>query len=329
MEWKTRVTEILGSKYPIIQGAFGGFGTSAIAAPVSEAGGFGIITAGALRTPERLREDIRRARSMTDKPFGVNLSIGLCPHIDEMREVAIEERVPVIFTAAYRADDHGKRAQEAGLKWIHKVATVQHALAAERQGADAVVIVGLEGAGFKNITQLPTLISITTAVRLLKIPLIAAGGIGDARGFLGALGMGAEGVYMGTAFMATKECPISDRYKQALVEAQPWDPQYRDRALAPPKSEEYQRVMKEKGSLPLGQWLLRLEMVLLKESPDLPIDWESAYQEWDPEVALRISGGSLAVGVIDKVVTVKELIEVIIQRAEEILSSEGLGRRHS
>ena len=147
MNWKTRVTELLGSKYPIIQGAFGGFGVSALAAPVSEAGGFGIITASALRTPEGLREDIRRARSMTDQPIGVNISVGLCPRIDEMREVAIEERVPVIFTAAYRADDHGRRIKGAGLKWVHKVATIQHALAAERHGADAVVIIGLEGAG--------------------------------------------------------------------------------------------------------------------------------------------------------------------------------------
>jgi len=327
MEWKTRVTEILGSKYPIIQGAYGGFGTSAIAAPVSEAGGFGIITASALRTPQGLREDIKQGRSMTEKPFGINLSIGLCPQIDEMREVAIEEGVPVIFTAAYRADDHGKRIHEAGLKWIHKVATVQHALAAERQGADAVVIVGLEGTGFKNITQLPTLITITTAVRLLKIPVIAAGGIGDARGFLGALGMGAEGIYMGTAFMATEECPISDRYKQALVEGEPWDPKFRDRALAPPRIEEYEKVMKQKDSMPIGQWLGRLEMVLIKESPDITIDWEKPFQEWDPEVALRISGGSLAVGVIDRVKSVRELIEDIIHGAERILSAEGtLGR---
>jgi nitronate monooxygenase len=320
MEWKTRVTEILGSKYPIIQGAFGGFGTSAIAAPVSEAGGFGIITASALGTPERLREDIRRARSITDKPFGVNLTIGICPQIDEMREVAIEEGIPVIFTAAYRADEHGKRIHEAGLKWVHKVATVKHALAAERHGADAVVIVGLEGAGFKNISQLPTLITITTAVRLLKIPLIAAGGIGDARGFLGALGMGAEGVYLGTAFMATVECPISDRYKQALVEGEPWDPKFRDRALAPPKIEEYERVVKEKDSMPTGQWLQRLELVLLKESPDIAVDWQTAFQEWDPEIALRVSGGSLAVGVIDRVKSVRELIEDIIEGAERTLS---------
>jgi len=321
MNWKTRVTELLGSKYPIIQGAFGGFGTSTLAAPVSEAGGFGIITASALRTPERLREDIRKARSITDRPFGVNLSIGLCPSIDEMREVAIEERVPVIFTAAYRADDHARRIKEAGLKWVHKVVTVKHALAAERHGADAVVIVGLEGTAFKNINQLPTLVGITTAARLMKVPLIAAGGIGDARGFLAALAMGAEGIYMGTRFLATRECPVSERYKQKLVQAEPWDPEFRDRCLAPPKAEEYNKVMGEKGDISQDHWLQRLEQVFLKQSPaDREVDWET---DFDTEMALRIAGGSLAVGVIDSVPTVKELIDTVIREAEQILAEKG------
>lgn len=324
MNWKTRVAELLGSKYPIIQGAFGGFGTSAIAAPVSEAGGFGIITASALRTPERLREDIKQARSMTDKPFGVNLSVGLCPRIDEMREVTIEERVPVIFTSAYRADDHGQRIKEASLRWVHKVAAVQHALSAERQGADAVVIVGLEGTAFKSIFQLPTLISITTAVRQMKVPVIAAGGIGDARGFLAALAMGAEGIYMGTRFLATEECPISERYKKALVEAQPWDTEYRERALTPPTSEEYEKIMGKKGDMPMDQWLQHLEQVMFRQSPSGELDWES---DLDLDVVLRIAGGSLAVGVIDRVMSVKELIDTIIQDAEGILRREGgLGR---
>ncbi len=325
MNWNTRVTNLLGSKYPLIQGAYGGFGTSAIAAPVSQAGGFGIITASACRTPQGLRDDIRKARSLTDKPFGVNLSIGLCPSIDEMREVAIEERVTVIFTAAYRAEDHGKRIHEAGLKWVHKVVTVKHALAAEQQGADAVVIVGLEGTAFKNINQLPTLVGITSAARLIKIPIIAAGGIGDGRGFLTALAMGAEGIYMGTRFLATKECPVSDRYKQKLVDAQPWDAEFRDRCLAPPKAEELQKVIGEKGSVSQDHWLQRLEQVFLKQSPsEKEIDWE---KDFDTEIALRIAGGSLAVGVIDKVMPVKELIDTIIRDAEQILSRDGnLGR---
>jgi NAD(P)H-dependent flavin oxidoreductase YrpB (nitropropane dioxygenase family) len=324
MNWKTRVTDLLGSEYPIIQGAFGGFGTSALAVPVSDAGGFGIITASAWRTPERLQEDIKKARSMTDKPFGVNLSVGLCPHIDEMREVAIEERVPVIFTSAYRGDNHGRRIHKAGLKWVHKVATVQHALAAERQGADAVIIVGLEGTAFKSIFQLPTLISLTTAVRQMTVPLIAAGGIGDARGFLAAMAMGAEGIYMGTRFLATEECPVSKRFKQELVDSQPWDKEYRERALVPPNPEDYEKILGERGNMPMDQWLQHLEQVMFRQPEMGDIDWES---DFDLDVILKIAGGSLAVGVIDKVMSVKELIDTIIRDAEQILHEEGnLGR---
>lgn len=320
INWENRVTELLGSKYPIIQGAFGGFGTSILAAPVSEAGGFGIITASACRTPERLREDIKKARSMTDRPFGVNLSVGLCPRIDGMREVAIEERVPVIFTSAYRADNHGMRIHDAGLKWVHKVATVQHALAAERQGADAVVIVGLEGTAFKSIFQLPTLISITTSVKLLRVPLIAAGGIGDARGFLAALSMGAEGIYMGTRFLATEECPVAERFKQQLVEAQPWDKEYRERALTPPNPEDYEKILGKRGDMPMEQWLQHLEQVMFRQSEVGDWDWES---ELDLDVILKIAGGSLAVGVIDKVMSIRELIDTIIRDAEQILQQKG------
>ena len=324
INWKNRVTELLGSKYPIIQGAFGGFGTSVLAAPVSEAGGFGIITASAFRTPESLREDIKKARSMTDRPFGVNLSVGLCPRIDEMREVAIDERVPVIFTSVYRADNHGMRIHDAGLKWVHKVATVHHALAAERQGADAVVIVGLEGTAFKSIFQLPTLISITTSVKQIRVPLIAAGGIGDARGFLAALSMGAGGIYMGTRFLATDECPASERFKQELVKAQPWDKEYRERALTPPKPEDYERIVGKRGDMPVEQWLQHLEQVMFRQSEIGDWDWES---DVDLDVILKIAGGSLAVGVIDKIMSVRELIDTIIRDAEQILQQKGdLGR---
>ncbi|MBL7119401.1 MAG: nitronate monooxygenase [Dehalococcoidia bacterium] len=310
MEWNNRVTQILGSKYPIMQGAYQGIGTSAIAAPVSEAGGFGIITAHALPKPERLREDIRKAKAMTDKPFGVNFSIGFIPQIDEMLEVAIEEGITVVETSVYRAGEYGKRLKEAGVKWIHKVACMDHALAAERQGADAVIIVGLEGIGFKHMSQLPTLISIAWAARRMKIPVIAAGGIGDARSFAAALAMGAEGVCMGTAFLATKECPISEEYKQSLVDASPTDPNFRNLALNPPNPQDYEAVMKERESLPTDKWLKRLEKVMLGQSADGPMKTKS------------MAGGSLAVAFIDKVVTVKELIDDIVKGAEEILGKE-------
>jgi len=319
MKWDNQITRLLGCNYPIIQGAYHGFGTSAIAAPVSDAGAFGLITASALKTPERLREDIIKAKSMTDKPFGVNLTIGLFPGMEEMLDVVIEEEIPVVETAAFNAEEYGKRLKKADIIWIHKVATVQHAISAQNQGADAVVIVGLEGTGFKHISQLTTLISITLAVKKLKIPLIAAGGIADAYGFLACLGMGAEGIYMGTAFMATEECPISDRFKQSLVNANPTDPKIRDRCLAPPPPEEYAKVMKKRGKVSEEEWLQDLEMVLLKATSD---EKEKTMKSEDlSEGVLSFAGGSLAVSAIERIVSVKKLIDGIIKDAEEIIEN--------
>jgi nitronate monooxygenase len=322
MDWSTRVTDLLGTKYPIIQGAFGGFGTSAIAGRVSDAGGCGIITAGALKSPENLRADIRRAREMTDKPFGVNISMvaSVMALASEYCDVVIEEKVPVLFTAVYKADEIGRRAQAAGIKWIHKVATIEHALAAEQQGVDAVVLVGIEGAGFKSKAQLPTLIGITTLARMIKVPVIAAGGIGDARGFLAALAMGAEGVYMGTRFMATVECNVPERLKESYVAGRPEDPKYRDLALVPPRPEDLQRVMAQRGPETTGEWLSNLERNMISGSASS----ESSAAEAGPS---RMTTGSLAVGVIDSVPTCRELIEGMIGEAERLLTREGaLGR---
>ena len=169
MEWRTRVTDILGCKYPIIEGAFGGFGKATLAAAVSEAGGFGIIEATALGTTDKLKKDIRKARSMTDKPFGVNLSLIGHPKINELRDTAIEEKVAAIFTSAYKAEEHGKIIKAAGIPWIHKAGTIKHALAAERHGADALVIVGIEGEGEKAANHLTTLTTISMATKILKI----------------------------------------------------------------------------------------------------------------------------------------------------------------
>jgi len=300
MEWKTRITELLGCRYPIIQAAFGGFGRSVLAVSVSEAGGFGIIEATALGTPEKLRKDIRKARSMTDKPFGVNLSLIGHPRIDELRDVAIEERVAAIFTSAYKAEEHGKRIKEAGIPWIHKVGTIKHALATERHGPDALVVVGIEGEGEKAASHLTTLTTISMATKMLKTPVIAAGGIGDGRTFLAALAMGAEAVYMGTAFMATKECPIAERHKQALVNASPYDTEIRDRVFAPP---------------PPG-----LDELTRKQAVYQLVGDAKPHSTSHP---MPVMGGSMAVGAITKIVTVKELIDNIIQEAEELLTVNG------
>ncbi len=306
MKWKTRATELLGIKYPIMQGALAGIGTAPLAAAVSNAGGLGMITAWTLRTPERLRDEIRRARAMTGKPFAVNLSPAMDPALKAMREVAIEERVPVIETAGSRAMEHGRRVKEAGLIWIHKVQTVKHALAAERDGADAVCVMGLEGAGLKSPLVLTTLVTVPLVVKNVRIPVIAAGGIGDARTFLGALALGAEAVQLGTVFCAIKECPLSERHKQALVEADPYDPKWRDSILATSRVEDIQR--------------LKVAM----ESKEIMRAAAKAESTGIPKEA-GTGAISLAIGFVDKVVIAKELIDSIIGDAEEILTSKGIG----
>jgi len=306
MRWKTRITELLKIQYPIIEGAMAGLGTVELAVPVSNAGGLGMITAWMLRKPERLRKAIRKAKSMTNKPFAVNFSPTMDPSLLPMLDVAIEEEVPIIETAASRAAEYGERIKKAGLIWIHKVQTVRHALAAERDGADAVCIMGLEGAGLKSHNLLTTMVTIPMAAKKLNIPIIAAGGIGDARGFLGALALGAEAVQLGSVFCAVKECKLADHRKQALVNADPYDPRWRDPILKTPKPEDLQRVMTASTTK---------EML------------KAAGQAEDFGIPKEAGTGaiSLAIGHIDEVLSVEELIEKMIGEAEEILRTKGIG----
>lgn len=307
MEWKTRITEMFGCKYPILEGAYAGFGNWEFAAACAEAGVHGLITASTSRTPEKLREDIRKCRKATSGSFGVNLSFGICPRIEEMLEVCIEEKVPV-ETAIYKPDSLAPRIKESGLPWIHKTARVKDSLHAEELGADAVIVVGLEGVGFKNPEQLPTFINITWGAPQFKVPFVAAGGIGDARGLLGALAMGADGIMMGTAFMATIECPTNKASKLDMVKSRPDNPKLRWRVLSHASPKDYAEVMQKRGDLPLEQWLPMLERI----QPTVK-DWEG-----DPRVPEQSRVGSLAVGVIKSVPTVKEFIDNMIKEAEEL-----------
>lgn len=310
MEWKTRVTDIFDCRYPILEGAYAGFGNWQFAAACAEAGAHGCITASTSRTPEQLREDIRSCRKATSGSFGVNLSFGICPRIEDMLEVCIEEKVPV-ETAIYKPDALAPRIKEGGIPWIHKSARVKDAQHAEELGADAVIVVGLEGVGFKSPEQLPTFITTSWGSRQVKVPFVAAGGIGDARGFLGALAMGADGIMMGTAFMATKECPTNEASKQGMVETSPDNPRLRWRVLSHASPKDYAEVLRKRGDLPLSEWLPMLERIQPK-----PSDWEGPADIPEPT---RI--GSLAVGAIDSIPTVKEFIDGIIREAEEMVES--------
>ncbi|MHB1127004.1 MAG: NAD(P)H-dependent flavin oxidoreductase [Bacillota bacterium] len=317
MKWKTRFTDLVGCEYPILEGAFGGLGNWKLAAAVSEAGALGCITASVSKKPERLREDIRRLRDVTDKPFSVNISVGLCPEPEEMLDVILEEGVPVLETAAYRGDALGKRAKEAGRVWIHKAATVKHCIKAEEQGADAVIIVGLEGIGFKNIEQLPTILCGVLAAKQIKVPVIVAGGIGDGRGLVAALGMGAEAMMMGTVFMAVEESPISKRIKEQMVATSANHPKIKYECLAMPDPKVYEEVMKLRGQIPMEEWLQKLENVMLKQG-----NWRDMAATMDFQADEVAGHQSMAVEFITGIKSCKQVINEIVQEAEEIINSK-------
>ncbi|MFO7964585.1 MAG: nitronate monooxygenase [Desulfobacterales bacterium] len=327
MQWKTPVTDLLGCRYPILEGAYGGIGTWKFAAAVAETGAFGLITASVYKTPEKLEDAIKQCRDATGGAFGVNISIGICPRIDEMLDVCISQRVPV-ETAAYKPDALAGRIRESGIAWVHKSARIKDALHAERLGAHAAIIVGLEGVGFKNPEQLPTLITTTLAKKMLHIPLIAAGGIADASGFMGVLGMGADALMMGTAFMATDECPLGKTAKEKIIGSSPMDPRLRHQVLSPPDPQAYREVMALRGELPVDKWLRMLERVNLKYDAwrtDVEADGEYSFdEEWGREGPSKIV--SLAAGVLERVMPVKEFIGKMVHDAETRLEKMALLR---
>jgi NADH:quinone reductase (non-electrogenic) len=219
---RTKITELLGIEYPIIQGGMQWVGTAQLASAVSNAGGLGILTALTQPTPQDLQREIERCRSLTDKPFGVNLTILPAitpPPYAEYLNVIIESGVRIVETAGNNPKEFIGKLKERGIKVIHKCTAVRHALSAQKHGVDIVSIDGFECAGHPGEDDVPNLILIPAAVRALDIPVIASGGIGDGRGMAAAFALGAQGINMGTRFMCTREAPIHDNIKRALVAA--------------------------------------------------------------------------------------------------------------
>jgi NAD(P)H-dependent flavin oxidoreductase YrpB (nitropropane dioxygenase family) len=221
MALKTRFTELFGIEHPIVQGGMQWVGRAELVAAVANAGGLGFITALTQPTPEKLTEEIARARSLTDKPFGVNLTILPAikpPPYAEYRQAIIEAGIKIVETAGNKPIEHVEEFKKHGIKVIHKCTSVRHGLSAERMGVDAISIDGFECAGHPGEDDVPGLILIPAAADKIKIPMIASGGFGDARGLVAALALGAEGINMGTRFMATVESPIHENIKQQIVE---------------------------------------------------------------------------------------------------------------
>ena len=229
---KTRLTELLGIEYPIILASMAWITDADLAAAVSGAGGLGTIgpnagmkhvTTDVEETGERLREQIRKCRKLTDRPFAVNFVIGVAgfdrKFSDRCVAVGIEEKAPVAIVSQGSPLVYTTTLKEAGMKIIHVCSTVRHVRKAEEAGADAVVVSGTEGGGHSGFDQITTMCLVPQAVDAVKIPVIAGGGIGDGRGLMAALSLGADGVYMGTRFIATKECPAHEKVKEIILAA--------------------------------------------------------------------------------------------------------------
>jgi NAD(P)H-dependent flavin oxidoreductase YrpB (nitropropane dioxygenase family) len=229
---KTRITEMLGITCPIVLAPMAWITDAELAAAVSEAGGLGTIgpnagfktvTTDVKETGERLRGEIRKCKKLTDRPFAVNFVVGVMgwdrDFSNQCLEVGIEERIPVAIVSQGSPTVYTPVLKKAGIKVIHVCSTVRHAQKAEEAGVDAVVVSGTEGGGHSGFDQITTFCLVPQAVDAVTIPVIAGGGVTDARGLMGALSLGAEGVYMGTRFMATKECPVHPNVKQAILAA--------------------------------------------------------------------------------------------------------------
>ena len=223
---KTRFTEALGIEHPVVQGGMMWVGRAELAAAVSEAGGLGMITALTQPTPADLVKEIERARSLTDKPFGVNLTILPSitpPPYDEYRRAIIDSGITIVETAGSNPEPHMDMFRDAGVRVIHKCTSVRHAIKAEKIGVTAVSIDGFECAGHPGEDDVPGLVLIPAAANALTIPFIASGGFADGRGLAAALALGADGVNMGSRFMCSVESPVSQTVKERIVEASELD----------------------------------------------------------------------------------------------------------
>lgn len=217
---RTRFTSLVGIDAPIMQGGMQWIGKAGLAAAVSNAGGLGTITALTCPTPDALREEIARCKDLTDKPFAVNLttlpSISPPPY-EEYQAAIIEGGVPVVETSGSNPAMFVDTYHEAGIKVVHKVTSIKHAIKAEQSGADAIAVIGFEAAGHPGELDVPLFVLLAAAARRIRIPILAAGGIGDGAGLAASLALGAEGVLMATRFMATEETPIHQLVKEELV----------------------------------------------------------------------------------------------------------------
>jgi len=313
--FETRISKMLNIQYPIIQGGMIWLSRAELAAAVSNAGGLGILSAISFPTAKELREELRKTKSLTDKPFGINLPIFPTTRptegIEKYIEVAVEEGVEVAETSGNSPEPYMKQFKDGGIKVIHKVPAVRFAQTAERIGADAVIMFGCEGGGHIGLDYVTSLVLIPRAVESVNIPIIAAGGFGDARGFVAALALGAEGVLMGTRFMASKESPAHPKAKEFLIKARETDTTLIERSIR-----NTARVIKNRPAEKTAQ--MEQKGATLEEL--LPVigglKEKELFETGDLDAGIMHSGQ--IEGLIKDIPTAKQIIDSIISEAGPI-----------
>ncbi|MCW5642422.1 MAG: nitronate monooxygenase [Rhodoferax sp.] len=314
---KTRITELFGIEHPIIQGGMHFVGFAEMAAAVSNAGGLGIITGLTQRTPELLAHEIRRCRAMTNKPFGVNLTFlpsVTPPDYPGYIRAIVEGGVKIVETAGNNPQKWLPTLKDAGIKVIHKCTSVRHSLKAESIGCDAVSVDGFECGGHPGEDDIPNFILLPRAAEALKIPFVASGGMADGRSLVAALALGADGMNMGTRFIATKEAPVHEKVKQAIVAASELDTRLVMRPLRNTErvltNAAVERLLEKERTLGAD---LKFEDIMEEVAgvyPRIMLDGDMEAGAW--------SCGMVA-GLIHDVPTVRQLIDRIMAEADGLI----------
>jgi len=321
---KTRITELLDIKHPIIQGGMHYVGFAELAAAVSNAGGLGIITALTQKTPDDLRREIERCKGMTDQPFGVNLTFlptVSAPDYPGYVDAIVEGGVKIVETAGRNPQAYLPGLKDAGVKIIHKCTSVRHALKAEKIGCDAASVDGFECGGHPGEDDIPNMILLPRAAEELTIPFVASGGMSDARSLIASLALGADGINMGTRFIATQEAPVHENVKQAILAANELDTRL---VMRPLRNTE--RVLYN----PAVERLMEKEASLGKNITfeDIIDDVAGVYPKvmMDGDVDAGVWSCGMVAGLIHDIPTCKALIDRIMSEATVIIRNrlEGL-----
>jgi len=321
MPLRTKLTEKLQITHPVVQGGMQWVGTAELASAVSNAGALGILTALTQPTPEHLRNEIRRCRQMTDKPFGVNLTILPTitpPPYEQYVDVIIEEGIKIVETAGNNPGPHIAKMKKHGIVILHKCTSVRHALSAQKLGVDFLSIDGFECAGHPGEDDIGAIILLAKAAKTLSVPYIASGGFGDGRGLAAALALGAEGINMGTRFMCTIEAPIHEEVKKAIVAASEKDTQLIFRTL-------HNTARVYKNSVTAEVVGIEKKGGAFKDVQHLVSGQRGrkVYENGDKEFGIWTMGQ--VAGLIDDIPHCSELVERIVNDAEKIVTERLAG----